>query len=428
MYVALSDKVGERMNSVKIFLVLLFTSFVFLTSCKDQGTTPPEPISPEISGIELSSEQIIVNDTVQITATLHTELGQEYKLRWQLTGYQTDIDSVTSEATFNWIAPRVHGNYEHSVQILSATGEPVSEPYLFSTEISSIPVVPVEGNKLVFSMPEQDGDNQIFSMNLDGSGLMQLTFFDNEAYSPSWSPDGRKIVFSSGFMGSSAGPALFVMDANGENIKPVKYMEDSIRVHKGDFAQWSPDGIKLVYSEYLGGVEIMVFDFETDEITQLTNAPASNSFPSWSPKSNQIVFQSRRDVHPHDSSRLGNDIYIMDKDGGNVQRLTETGSSRTPVWHPQGDIVVYRETSGSNKLMTLDVETKTTMQIEEPFEEGVFLWPMAWSSDGKSLLVQVRDYPVSNFHILELETEEVTSVPLESNEFSGMDWYQYKNE
>lgn len=413
------------MDLVKIFLVLVLISLVVLTSCKDQGTAPPEPTTPAVNGIELNSEQIIVNDTVQITVSLSEELGEEYMLRWELTGYQTQIDSVTTETTFTWVAPRVHGNYEHSVHLVSAAEEPVSNPYLFTTEIASVPVVPVEGNKLVFSMPEEDGDSQIFTMNIDGTNLIQLTFFEREAYSPSWSPDGRKIVFSSGFMGSSAGPALFVMDANGENITPVKYMEDSVRIHKGEFAQWSPDGTKLVYQEYLGGVEIVVYDFETDEITQLTNVPASNSSPSWNPESDQIVFQSRRDAHPEDSTRLGNDLYVMDEDGGNVQRITETGSSRTPVWHPENKTVAYSESSDSRfKLMTVDVTTKMKKKIQEPFEEELIFWPVAWSSDGKSLLAQVRDYPLSTFHILDLETEEVAEIPLNPQEFSGIDWYQ----
>ncbi len=412
------------MNSVKIFLVLVLVSIVVLTSCKDQGTTPPEPIIPEISGIELNSEQIIVNDTVQVTATLHTELGQEYKLRWQLSGYEDDIDSVTSEATFNWTAPRVHGSYEHSVQVFSAIGEPVSEPYSFTTEISSVPIVPVEGNKVVFSMFEGDWQ-EIFSMNIDGSELTRLTFLEDASTYPSWSPDGKQIVFSSFYKGTTAGPVIYLMNADGTNLRAMKPSPNSTIAYGGHTPKWSPDGTMITFSSGLSD-NIMIYDFEMDSVVRVAENSFQDRFPFWNPESNQIVFQSRRDTHPEDSTRLGNDIYLMDEGGQNVQRLTETGSSRSPVWHPESNTVVYRETSGSNKLMTLDVETKTTMQIEEPFEEGVFLWPMAWSSDGSQLLVQVFDGEKYTFQTLEIETAMATLIPLESESYTSIDWYYHE--
>ncbi len=397
-------------------------------NCKDQGTTPPEVTTPVISGIELSSGQIIVSDSLLITATLSEELGKEYLLKWKLSGYQTDIDSLTSDVVFSWKAPKVHGNYEHSIQIVSVTGEPISEAHPFSTEISSVPVNPVEGNKLVFSMPEgEDGFNQIFSMNIDGTELTQLTFLErNDAYSPSWSPNGKHIVFTSSYLGTSAGPAVYLMNADGTNFRPMKPSLDSTAAYFGKYPKWSPDGTMITFSS--GGLsnDIMVYNFESDSVIQLTSHPTYNSQPYWSPDSKQIVFQSRRDVNPEDSTRLGSDIYLMNIDGGSVQRLTETGSSYTPVWHPEENTIVYKGYSAESTLMTVDVETKEAMRLQEPFEEGVLLWPMAWSSDGSQLLVQVSDGSTYSFHILDIRSGVTTTIPLELESYTSIDWYNYK--
>lgn len=409
------------------YLFLSLGFLILFLNCKDRSVTPPEATTPEISDVELSIEQIIVNDTVLITVKLSEELGEEYVLKWQLSGYQTEIDTITSEAVFSWKAPKVHGSYEHSVQIVSVTGEAVSEVYLFSTDISSVLVEPVEGNKLVFSMPEADGDHQIFSMNLDGTELKQLTFFERgEAYEPSWSPDGKRIVFTGDSLSTSLGTAIYVMDSDGSNIKPMKRWDSSPTAVYGSNPKWSPDGTRIVFSAYTDfNNEIVIYNFEVDSIDRITNNNFFDWTPDWNPESNQITFQSRREVNPVDSSRLGNDIYVMDKDGGNVQRVTETGSSRNPVWHPESNLVVFRESSNLNKLMTVDVETKTTMQIQEPFEEELPLWAMAWSSDSSQLLVQIFDGGKYTFHILDIHTGLATIIPLELENYSNIDWYQF---
>jgi len=408
------------------YLFLTVGFMILFLNCKDRSVTPPEPTIPEINGIELNSEHIIVNDSVLITATLSEELGEEYALKWNLKGYQAEIDSITSETIFLWKAPKVHGNYEHSVQVLSTAGEPVSNPEMFSTEISSIPVVPVEGNKLVFIMQAIDGTNEVFSMNIDGSELEQLTFIGVDSEHASWSPDGKHIVFTSFYKSTSAGPVIYLMNSDGTNLRAMKPPEDSTSGFSGGYPKWSPDGTMITFSSSGFLDDIMIYDFEMDSVVRIAENSFQDRFPFWNPESNRIAFQSRRDTNPADSTRLGNDLYVMDIDGGNVQRLTETGSSRAPVWHPQNNIVVYRETNGSNKLMTVDVTTKMTMKIQEPFEEGVFLWPMAWSSGGEQLLVQVFDMEKYTFHILDLNTALATKIPLESESYTSIDWYHYQ--
>ncbi len=79
-------------------------------------------------------------------------------------------------------------------------------------------------NKIAFWSGIETKYGQIWTMNADGTGSAQLTEEPNHKNNddPSWSPDGKKILFSTGRNGR---PELWVMDADGENEKRIFYME-----------------------------------------------------------------------------------------------------------------------------------------------------------------------------------------------------------
>jgi Tol biopolymer transport system component len=74
-----------------------------------------------------------------------------------------------------------------------------------------------DGKKIVFSSRRQVTDMQIYVMNADGSQLTKLTTGDSSKYSPSWSPDGRRIVFTSGGP-YPARDDVCIMNADGSNV------------------------------------------------------------------------------------------------------------------------------------------------------------------------------------------------------------------
>lgn len=147
--------------------------------------------------------------------------------------------------------------------------------------------------KIVFAAPDETGTSQIFTMNANGSDIKQLTDFSpsGAAVTPSWSPDGKRIIFSSFKMGTSDGPALWVMNADGSD-QEVLYDPEPGNPHMppiaGNNAKWSPDGEKIVYDLCLNcnvrsNNDIYVFDTNTKEITQLTTHPSGDLYPTWSP-------------------------------------------------------------------------------------------------------------------------------------------------
>ena len=114
---------------------------------------------------------------------------------------------------------------------------------------------------------------------------------------PSWSPDGRRLVFSGQQNGMSD---LYVVDADGRNLQRIT--NDPF----GDLQpQWSPDGRYVVFASEngpqsnldqlrFGEWRISLYDFETNETTQLPGQAGKNLNPMWSPDGNSVAYISDR--------------------------------------------------------------------------------------------------------------------------------------
>jgi TolB protein len=91
---------------------------------------------------------------------------------------------------------------------------------------------------------------------------------------------------------------------------------------------WSPDGSQIAFESYRdGNSEIYVMDANGSNPVRLTDDPAWDRDPAWSPDGSRIVFQSARDCN--------GEIYVMNADGSNPVRLTRDASSDDdPAWSP----------------------------------------------------------------------------------------------
>jgi dipeptidyl aminopeptidase/acylaminoacyl peptidase len=98
---------------------------------------------------------------------------------------------------------------------------------------------------------------------------------------------------------------------------------------------WSPDGKWLAYSSSVdGNPEIYVKNVETGQTRRLTYSWAIEFSPCWSPTGHEIAFVSDRLSRPQ--------VFIMDADGSSQRRLTTEGSyNESPAWSPRGDLIAY---------------------------------------------------------------------------------------
>jgi TolB protein len=102
-----------------------------------------------------------------------------------------------------------------------------------------------------------------------------------------------------------------------------------------DSPSWSPSGGYIAFASTRDGGDYDIFTINEDgsELSQLTFNDAKDTAPAWSPNGGRIAFVSTRDG--------GEDIYVMDTLGGNVVRLTSLGNAQAPTWSPDGGLILF---------------------------------------------------------------------------------------
>ena len=153
---------------------------------------------------------------------------------------------------------------------------------------------------------------------------------------PAWFPDMTGIVYRRTNAPGTTRSDIWAMDVDGTNRRAVLTAPDD---------QWypslSPDKSKLLFSTTIrpNDRNVQVMDMGTGVVTTLYDVLGRNdSAPAWSPDGRLIAFES------------DGELYLMDADGANVRRLTDTPSAEEgPAWSPDGTRLAFaRSTATSN--------------------------------------------------------------------------------
>lgn len=132
--------------------------------------------------------------------------------------------------------------------------------------------------RIVFHSNREGGNYEIYSMDVDGTGLRRLTFNDDHDWSPDWSPDGRRIVFES-YRDDSNGE-IYTMNADGSGVTRLTFNDVADRN-----PAWSPDGIKIAFDRWrsTGNHEIYTMNADGSGLSRLTFNTVYDSQPDWQP-------------------------------------------------------------------------------------------------------------------------------------------------
>ncbi len=225
----------------------------------------------------------------------------------------------------------------------------------------------------------RDGRNkELYAMDADGAGAAALTHDHSIAQSPSWSPEGSLLLFTSYRNGT--GPQLFVIPARGGRSFLI-----SGRKGNNTSASYSPDGREIACTlSQDGNPEIYVLDARGGAPRRLTNNRAIDTSPAWAPTGREIAFTSDRGGSPQ--------VYVMDRDGGNVRRLTyDVSYTDSPSWSPRGDRIAFvsRTSSGFDVYVCRADGSGARLVVSGGSNENP-----RWSPDGRHIVfASNRDGP-----------------------------------
>lgn len=238
----------------------------------------------------------------------------------------------------------------------SATQSPLPVAPLTVAGPGQVPALKGLG-KIAFSS-FQDGNEEIYSIDGDGTNQHRLTNDAGHDAWPAWSPDGKQITFASDRAGNYD---IYVMNADGSNVR-------RLTTDPADDVQptWSGDGRQIVFRS--ARADKGIYTMNADGTGQhLVLKSTDQIFPAWSPDSKQIAV-------------VGTGISVMNSDGANLHQITETGyPGSRPDWSPDGSRLAYVEFAGggSSEIYIVGADggtlSKFVINARDP----------AWSPDGR---------------------------------------------
>ncbi len=212
---------------------------------------------------------------------------------------------------------------------------------------------------------------EIYVADYDGANQRRVTTGRSLNITPTWSPDGRSIAYTSYRRGQ---PNIFIsniyqgtLEELTKNPPPANNM----------LPAWSPDGKQLCFTSTRdGNAELYVVNRDGSNLRRLTNHPGADITPTWSPSGTTIAFTSDRSGTPQ--------IYSIGVDGLGLRKITSESYADRPTWSPApyNELAFASRTGPGFDIKVLDLASGQVRQLTSG--EGTNESP-AWSPNGRHL-------------------------------------------
>ena len=257
---------------------------------------------------------------------------------------------------------------------------------------------------------DRDGNLEIYATDISGQHVTNLTNSPTNEFSPVLSPDRKSVAFRSGtpennsidvinIMGghrkqitpstgnhgdqrwspasdrlaylveNGTAPSIYVSDSDGANALPLT------AIRGDEIGGWSSDG-KAVTFAVREGLSRGIYVRNPNGVNEFQLTDQGDYSPIWAPGSRKIAFISKREDSP--------DIYVIDTDNGDLQRLTESEAEEYDLsWSPNGDMLLFvSDQDGSPEIYTVSADGRSLRRLTHNTVKDV---QPVWSPNGERI-------------------------------------------
>jgi len=259
--------------------------------------------------------------------------------------------------------------------------------------------------KIAFSS-DRDGNQEVYLVDINGYGLINLTSRSGDDSRPTFSNDGSKIAVR---FENDGIRDICVMESNGSHYSNLT--NNTTRETRDENPEFSPDGSQIVFTSYRDGEkQIYIMNSDGSGQTNLSNSTVYCDDPHFSPNGDKILFYRRGDIYIMNLSGggqqlLSNDAYgarfspngskivftkesgvfTMNNDGSNQVLIASGTGMNNPTFSPDGSKIMY--TAGSSDIYIMDANGANRMNLTN---NSSYDWSPNFSPDG-SLIVFCSD-------------------------------------
>lgn len=291
------------------------------------------------------------------------------------------------------------------------------------------PAISPQGDKIAFITNKRGYFDIIVIDALNGRRLKTLVrgednpdFEELNILNPNltWSPDGQSIALSTKTKGADD---IAIVNYRTGKTQKIKLPDlDAI-----ESVAWSPDGTKLAFDGNMGPYQdIFVYDFQTKELSNVTNDFFSDRQPTWSSDSKSIYFASDRgarielDTYKTEFRLLSNtsiyqtDIYKVEIGASITERITSTDnwSETQPDITRTGRLVFNSDENGIQNIYEYDYETNTSAPLTD-LQAGVSQFSI--SADGSRIAISSINEGYLDIFLLKSPFTRKKTEPLTKN-------------
>jgi TolB protein len=315
----------KRLLAISLFLAPL-TPFAYAQDAPTITVTKSDKLSIAISGLggpeSAAALKMLQNDLA-------------------MSGYFTVVPAdraqfvVSGQAGAGALQGKVSDRAGKTVLSNSYTGSARQKVHQFADEI----VETLTGNKGIATskiafVATKSGKKEIYTADVDGSNVVQLTRDNAISVAPSLSPDGRRLLYT-GYQSGYA-DVYEINLASGARNRIIKFPGTN------SGATYSPEGGQIAVTVSKdGNPELYVTGAGGGGARRLTRTPGVESSPTWSPDGGEIIYSSDQGGAPK--------LFRISAGGGSGRALsTGHGYNTEPNWSPDGNKVAFNIRGGGD--------------------------------------------------------------------------------